>query len=116
VGQPWWITPDTVRLAVRPGERASAPFELDAVALRDEGRRLDPSLVDTDAEVLGAVRRYARSAAVARLRMLIDPAAGSDAWLARRAQEIVPHRLEVVDVRDLTEPDRLLAALLRPPG
>jgi hypothetical protein len=116
VGQPWWITPDTVRLALRPGERASAPFEADPAALREEGRRLDPSLVDTDAEALGAVRRYARSAAVARVRLLIDPAAGSDAWLARRAQEIVGQRLEVVDVRDLADGERLVAALLRPPG
>jgi hypothetical protein len=66
--------------------------------------------------VLGAVRRYARSAAVGRLRMLVDGASGSDAWLARRAREIVPQRLDVVDVRDLAESERLVAALLRPPG
>lgn len=115
VGPPWWITPATVALAVRGGERASAPYELDPAALREEGRRLDAGLIDTDAEVLGAVRRYARSAAVGGLRMLVDGGSGSDAWLTRRAREIVPQRLEVVDVRDLAEPHRLVAALLRPP-
>jgi hypothetical protein len=115
VGPPWWITPATVALAVRAGERASAPFELDPAALREEGRRLDANLVDTDAEALGAVRRYARSAAVGALRMLVDGGSGSDAWLSRRALELAPQRLEVVDVRELGEPDRLVAALLRPP-
>jgi hypothetical protein len=116
VGQPWWVTPGTARLAARPGEHVTASYEVDPVALRDEGRRLDPALVDTDAEVLGAVRRFARAAAVGRVCMLIDAASGSDAWLLRRAQEIVPQRLDVVDVRDLDEPERLVAALLRPPG
>jgi hypothetical protein len=115
VGQPWWITPATVALAVRPGEHATAPWELDPGALRDEGRRLDAGLVDTDAEALGAVRRYARSAAVGTLRMVVDGGSGSDAWLSRRAREIAPQRLEVVDVRELGDPERLVAALLRPP-
>jgi hypothetical protein len=47
--------------------------------------------------------------------MLVDGGSGSDAWLSRRARELAPQRLEVVDVRELGEPERLVAALLRPP-
>ncbi len=112
VGQPWWITPEVAALATRPGERVSAPFDLDPAALREEGRRVDAALVDSDAEALGAIRLYARSAAIARLRLVVDGAADSDAWLTRRAQALVPRRLEVVDVRDLGDPEQLLLALL----
>ncbi|MDA0700719.1 MAG: hypothetical protein O3A02_05910, partial [bacterium] len=114
VGQPWWITPAVVALAVRPAERASAAYEMDPAVLRAEGRRMDPVLVDSDAEALGAIRRYARAAAIGRVRMLVDAGAGSDAWLARRAHELVPNGLEVVDVRELAGPELLLGALLRP--
>ena len=116
VGQPWWMMPAVAALAARPDERVRAPYQLDPVVLRGEGRRLDPGLVDTDAEALGAVRRFARSAAIGQLRMLVDRGSGSDAWLARRAVEVVPHRLEVVDLRDLGDPDRVVTALLRPRG
>jgi len=114
VGEPWWMTPAVAALATRPGERLSAPYDLDPAALRDEGRRLDVALVDSDAEALGAIRLYARSAAIARLRLVVDAAADSDAWLVRRARVLVPRRLEVVDVRDLGGPEQLLQALLRP--
>jgi hypothetical protein len=114
LGQPWWATPAVAALLVRPSERAVGPYAFDPGELREEGRRVDASLVDTDAEALGALRRFARSGAVGALRWVVDGASGSDLWLARRAQAIAGGRVELVQLRDLAEPERSLRALLHP--
>ena len=116
VGQPWWATPAMATLFAGPDERMVGPYAWTPAGLRDEGRRLDPGLIDTDAEALGAVRRCARSATIARLRLVVDGGAGSDLWLARRAAEIAPRQLEVVDLRGQPEPERVIEALLLPAG
>ena len=112
VGQPWLATPEIARLATGPTERATGAFAFDPEELRAEGRRIDERLIDTDAEALGAIRRFGRSAGVDVLRLVVDGGSGSDAWLARRAEALAPRRLEVVDLRTLGTPEARLRALL----
>jgi hypothetical protein len=114
LGQPWWATPAVAALLVRPSELAVGPYAFEPGELREEARRVDASLVDTDAEALGALRRFARSGAVGALRWVVDGASGSDLWLARRAQAIAGERVELVQLRDLAAPERSLRALLHP--
>ena len=113
--QPWWATRPVLEAL---GETSAwiAPFMIDPADLRAEGWRLEPELIDTDAEALGAVRRFARSASVSSLRLLIDGASGADAWLARRARVIAGERLEVVDLRTLPQARHVVDALLAVPA
>lgn len=112
VGQPWLATPGLAQLAATADERPTGPYAFDPDELRAEGRRIDPRLIDTDAEALGAIRRFGRSAGVDAVRLVVDGGSGSDAWLARRAEALAPRRLEVVDLRTLGSPPALLRALL----
>ncbi len=115
LGQPWTATPALTRLATRPAEHGVGPYGFEPADLRAEGWRVEPRWIDTDAEALGAVRRFARAAAtVQTLRLVIDAASGSDAWLQRRAEALAPRRLEVVDLRDVGDDERRLRALLDP--
>lgn len=112
LAQPWCLTPALLRLAVDPEERVVTAARFDPAELRAEADRHTPGLLPTDAEVLGAVRRLARSASVAKLRMLVDHVDGSDAWLLRRAQALAPGKVEAVVLQDLAEPEALALALL----
>jgi hypothetical protein len=114
VAQPWWAIP-AVFAAVADATPWIAPFMLPSADLRDEALRVDPGLIDTDAEVLGAVRRFSRSHSVARVRLLIDSASGSDGWLERRARALAADRLEVIDLRALPQAPALVDALLAAP-
>jgi hypothetical protein len=116
LGQPWWATPAVAALVAGPGEHAVGPYAFDPADLRAEARRVDPALVDTDAEALGALRRFARSGAVAALRWVVDGASGSDLWLSRRAQAIAGARIELLPLRDLADRERIFRALLHPGG
>jgi hypothetical protein len=101
VGQPWHLT-ETVRARLeRGGERLLSAGQLAPNELRAEGWRVDPDLAPTDAEALGAVRRFARRGDVAALRMPVDDASGADAWLARKARAWSRREIEIVPL----EPD-----------
>lgn len=114
VGQPWLATPALARLTARADEQVVGPWTVDPAELREEGRRVDARWIDSDAEALGAVRRFARTASVDVVRLVVDGTSGSDAWLARRAEALAPRRLEVVDLRDVGEPEARVRALLAP--
>jgi hypothetical protein len=116
LGQPWWATPAVAALVGGSGERVVGPYDHDPADLRAEARRVDPALVDTDAEALGALRRFARSGAVGALRWVVDGASGSDLWLSRRAQAIAGARVELLPLRDLADRERIFRALLHPGG
>ncbi len=98
VGQPWHLTEAVRARLERSGERLLSANDLDPHDLRSEGWRADPGLAPTDAEALGAIRRFARRAGVARIRMVVDPESGADAWLARRAKGTVRRPFETVDL------------------
>ena len=111
-GAPWWCSERLAAALVRPGEHLGGQHQVDPADLRAEARRWRADLVDVDAEALGAVRRFARRADVASVRLLLDPASSSDAWLARRAADLAGERLEVAPLTDLLDLERLVRAVL----
>ncbi|MEX2502841.1 MAG: hypothetical protein WD336_10740 [Trueperaceae bacterium] len=98
VGQPWHLS-DAVRDRLEgPAERLISAHRTSPADLRAEGWRADAGLAPTDAEALGAVRRFARRGGVVRIRMVTDPESGADAWLARKASGIVRRPFETVEL------------------
>lgn len=100
LGQPWLLNDRLARAVTKPGEHVVSQHRLAAEELRREGLRLDGRVIGTDAEVLGAARLSARRGPVARLRLLVDAASGSDAWLAKRVESSVHKPVEVITVQD----------------
>lgn len=98
VGQPWNLTDGVAKAMEREGEVLLRADQVDPVALREEGWRVDEKLAPTDAEALGAVRRLARRSDVSRIRLVLDPDAGADAWLARRVHEMARRPVEDVEL------------------
>ncbi len=111
-GMPWWCNEPVARLLRREGEVLSGQHQVDPAVLRDEGRRWRSGLSDVDAEALGAVRRFGRRADVDAVRLVVDAASQAEAWLARRAAELAPDRLEVVALGDALDLETLVQALV----
>jgi hypothetical protein len=103
VGAPWWFTPDAVALARQGAGRLVGQFELDPEEARAEGRRVSEDLVDPDAEVIGAARRFARQAAVDVVRLLVDPESSTTPWLERRVREVTARDVEIRSVSELAD-------------
>jgi hypothetical protein len=125
LGQPWLLSD---ALAQRAAAHALAPevpgrldrpghvhlvsqHQLSPALLREEGRRVDEGLVDTDLEVLGAARFLGRKGGVGRLVMLADETSGADAWLVAKVQRLVYKPLTVISLQALGQdvPLHLLA-------
>lgn len=101
IGQPWHLVADIEgRAGVRAEDVVSAA-RLAPAELRAEGWRIDPKLAPTDAEALGAARRLGRRPGIDRVRMIVDPSSGADAWLERRARELVRHPFETLTLEEL---------------
>jgi hypothetical protein len=113
LGSPWWATERVVAATALADERGVVgPWQVPPEALREEGRRSDGRLADSDAEALGALRRFARSGSVARLVWLHDAQSGSEAWLLRRAEALVGDRLEVFQLDEIATPQVWVRVLL----
>jgi hypothetical protein len=113
-GAPWWCAPGIAAALQGEAEDLSGQPRADPAELRAEGWRWRADLVDSDAEALGAVRRFARRGDVDVVRLLIDPASSADAWLGRRAAELAGQRLETLAVPAALEFEALLRAVLPP--
>lgn len=111
-GAPWWCSERLAAALARPGEYLGGQHQVDPADLRSEAWRWRADLVDVDAEALGAVRRFARRADVAVVRLLLDPASSSDAWLARRAAQLAGERLELAPLTELLDVEGLVRAAL----
>ena len=113
---PWWCHARVAEALTRPGEQLIGQHQVEPEALRAEGRRWRAELVDADAETLGAVRRFGRRGDVEGVRLVFDPGSASQAWLARRARELVGERVESVSLREVLEGEALVRALLPSAG
>ncbi len=111
-GAPWWCQPRLVPALTRPGEVLVGQHQLDPADLRAEGRRWRTDLNDVDAEVLGAVRRFARRADVEAVRLVVDGAGMADGWWARRARALAADRIEVTTLASVMDPEALVRALV----
>lgn len=115
VCQPW-LASDALAEAVlaASGEgtaraRALAQSVVDPAVLRREGARIEPDLVGTDLEALGAARLFARRGGIDDLRLVLDLESGADAWLGRRIETAIHKPFTVVPLQDLPDPETLIA-------
>jgi hypothetical protein len=110
LSQPW-LASDALAAAVAPsGHRVLSAHTFDVGALRAEGRLIEPGLIDTDLEVLGAGRLFGRSAAVDELLFVVDEGVGADAWLARRLEASTRKPFTIQPLSELPDPESLIAA------
>lgn len=116
VGQPWHLDERAAAALEGPTEHVLSAHTFAPDDLRAEGARVDAGLAPTDAEALGAVRRLARRAGIARLRMIVDPESGADAWLERRARALVRGPFETVPPPDPDAPSARARAAARMAG
>lgn len=116
VGEPWWFTPATIPMLRQGAGRLVGQFQLDPEDVRAEGRRVRDDLVDPDAEVIGAARRFARQSAVDVVRLVLDRESGTAPWLERRVREVATRALEVVWVTDVADAETWARALTPPVG
>ena len=114
VGEPWWFTPSTIPIVGQGAGRLVGQFQLDPEDARAEGRRVQGDLVDPDAEVIGAARRFARQSAVDAVRLVLDRESATAPWLERRVREVATRALEVVWVTDLADAEAWARALTPP--
>ncbi len=89
LAQPWLMTPEVARRLEGRDQRVVTQLAVDPARARDDGWRYDEKLVHTDAEVVGAARLLSRRAGVHEVRLLVDESSESDAWLARRLEQVV---------------------------
>lgn len=88
VAQPWLLSGDLVNALVPDdgfGRRVSQAQLAPSLLLTEATRQFE-GLVDTDLEVLGAVRWFTRKGAVERIVMLTDGDSRVDGWLAGQAR------------------------------
>lgn len=112
VGQPWLLTEALVGRAV-PAEARSIPqYLVDPFRLREEGSRVDPKMIASDREVMGAAHLFARRGNVDELHLVVDEGSGADLWLRDRIVKQTNKPTVVHRLRDLLgdeEPGWLLA-------
>jgi hypothetical protein len=111
VGAPWWLRGGALALLRGEDERLLGQHELEPADARDEGWRVRPELIESDAEVLGAARRFARQADIDTVRLVLDRQAPSAPWLERRVRELAGRSLEVVAVQDVASDEAWARAL-----
>jgi hypothetical protein len=111
VGAPWWLRVGALPLLRGDGERLLGQYELEPADARAEGWRVRPELIESDAEVLGAARRFARQADVDTVRLVLDFQAPSAPWLERRVRELAGRSLEVVAVQEVASDEAWARAL-----
>lgn len=75
----------------------------DPTQLRQEGWGLEPKLLASDAEVLGAARWLGRKPEVTQLIFLSDETQPSDAWLARKLEAMNPRKYSSYSLQQLTQ-------------
>ena len=110
VGQPWLLGSDLVGLVTPEGVRAIGQGQLDPLLLREEGSRVDPLMIPTDQEVLGAVHLFSRRGSISGIHLIVDETSGADIWLRERAIKQSSKPVEVHSLEGLlSEPLQLLA-------
>lgn len=95
LAQPWVMTASVARRLQERDDRVVTQLAVDPLKAREEGWRFDEKLLHTDAEVLGAARLLSRRAGVGEVRLIVDEGSDSDAWLARRIEQVVRRPFDV---------------------
>lgn len=115
VGQPWLLNDALAARLAGDDELLVSQHQLDPATLEQEGRRVEPRLVDSDAEALGAARYFGRRGGVEQVRLVVDASSSADAWLERRVARLAHRPVDVVVVQDVLQGDLLLDTLTNLP-
>lgn len=112
LAQPWLLIPPV--LARLDGEATHYVYqhEVDPAQLRAEGWRVEPRLIETDSEVLGAARYFGRRGNIDGLHLIIDQNSGADLWLLQQVRKISYKPLTVSYLQALLEGDETIDRLL----
>ncbi len=111
LAQPWVMTTEIAARLSAEDERVLTQLAVDPARAREEGWRFDERLLHTDAEVIGAARLLSRRSGVGQVRMVLDEASTSDAWLARRVEQVARRPFEAVPWQTALGTDDAFAAL-----
>jgi hypothetical protein len=103
LAQPWLLSPTLAAHLGREGAAIVSQGELSPALLRAEGLRVDPRLIDTDAEVIGAARYLGRKGGIDELVMIVDESSGADLWLASRVARLAHKPLTRCSLQPLIE-------------
>ncbi|MBS3968105.1 MAG: hypothetical protein KGZ60_12685 [Truepera sp.] len=103
LAQPWLLSPALGACLQREGVVVISQGELSPALLRAEGRRVDPRLIDTDAEVIGAARYLGRKGSIDELVLVVDETSGTDRWLASRVARLAHKPLTRLSLQSLIE-------------
>lgn len=103
LAQPWLLSPALAAHLKPEGAAIVSQGELSPALLRAEGRRVDPRLIDTDAEVIGAARYLGRKGGIDELVMVVDETSGADRWLASRVARLAHKPLTRLSLHTLLE-------------
>lgn len=112
LAQPWLLIPPV--LARLDGETTHYVYqqELDPAKLRAEGWRVEPRLIETDSEVLGAARYFGRRGNIDGLHLIVDQSSGADLWLLQQVRKMSYKPLTVSYLQALLEDDETIDRLL----
>lgn len=111
LAQPWVMSTEVAARLANADERAVTQLAVDPAKAREEGWRFDERLLHTDAEVIGAARLLGRRSGVGELRMIVDEASPSDAWLVRRLTQVTRRPVEAVPWQTALGSDDAFAVL-----
>ena len=103
LSQSWHLSDKLTRLVKEDNRHIVSQQMFDSVALREEAWRLEPRLIASDAEVLGAGRLMARKGSIERLHFVADKTSGSDAWLNQQLTKLVHKPLSLSYLQDSDE-------------
>lgn len=111
LGQPWLVNDEVVNLLLPAASGVVAQHRVDPFRLRGEGSRVDPRLVPTDQEAVGAAHLFSRRGAIRELHLVVDESSGADLWLRDRIRRSTEKPLVTHELRDLL-PDGEIAGVL----
>jgi hypothetical protein len=101
IGQPWLMTTQLFSVLPLPETHVISQQLFNPALLREEAKRLEKSLIPTDAEVLGAAHFLNRKGNIDKIVMIVDNNSGADLWLEKQARKIVTKPLKVIYLQDL---------------
>ena len=112
VGQPWLLNDRVVELlSPGPSYHLIGQHQLEPTLLRREGDRVDPKLVGTDREVVGAARYLGRKGGIDEVWVVVDETSGADAALAARLERVLREAPTIKTLQHLADAETLIRAL-----
>jgi hypothetical protein len=95
LAQPWLMNAELASRVAPADSAVVGLHQIDPFRLREEGERIDPRMIPTDQEVMGAARLFSRRGTIREVHMVVDESSGSDLWLRERLARLLTKPLVV---------------------